>query len=260
MLNELEFEKLIQSRTKAGEIIESINDSRIRTNLVYEPDIGDLYRLYSYVISNCVTSILEFGSGWSTLALSIGLQEIREKYGSEYPGYARNPHPFRICTVDNSPEFVNLALSRLDSDSLNHVDVHIASPVLTIVGSNPVTLWNPVPRFDFDLIYLDAPEPEQVITTEFQIPMSSVHDLPIAGDLVVNEPYIHPETSILIDGRSANSRYLKSNLRRNWNYRSFPDGDFSLLHLIEEPLGKINAEHINFRKLRSASGELQFLK
>jgi hypothetical protein len=259
MLSELEFEKLIRSRTKVGETVESIEDSRIRTNLVYAPDFGDLYRLYSYVVSNCVTSILEFGSGWSTLALSIGLQEIREKFGAEYPGYARNPHPFRMCTVDNSPVFADLALSRLESESLEHIDLHLASPVLSLVGSNPVTLWNPVPRFDFDLIYLDAPEPEQVITSDFQLPMFSVHDLPIAGDLVVNEPYIHPETSILIDGRSANSRYLKTNLRRNWIYRNFPDGDFSLLHLNEEPLGKINADHINFRRLRSASGDLQFL-
>jgi hypothetical protein len=260
MLKNEEFKELIQGQAHIGQTIDSTDDSRLRTNLVYEPDIDDLYRLYSFVIDNCVTSILEFGSGWSTFALSLGLKEIREKYSGEYGGFQRNPHPFRLCTVDNSPEFVKLALSRLDSEMLKSIDVHIASPILTTVGLNPVTLWDPVPRFDFDLIYLDAPEPEQVVTSGFQLPMATVHDLPIAGDLVVNEPYIHPETTIIIDGRAANSRYLKSGLRRSWTYRNFPDADFSIFHLHEEPLGRINANHIEFRKVRSSSGHLQFLR
>lgn len=260
MLKNEEFKELIQAQAHIGQTIDSTDDSRLRTNLVYEPDIDDLYRLYSFVIDNCVTSILEFGSGWSTFALSLGLREIREKYSGEYGGFQRNPHPFRLCTVDNSPEFVTLALSRLDSEMLESIDVHIASPILTTVGSNPVTLWDPVPRFDFDLIYLDAPEPEQVVTSGFQLPMATVHDLPIAGDLVVNEPYIHPETSIIIDGRTANSRYLKSSLQRNWSYEAFPVEDFSLLHLSEDPLGRVNAKHIDFRKSRSASGHLHFLR
>lgn len=260
MLKIEEFKDLILAQAQIGQTIEPADESRFRTNLVYEPDIDDLYRLYSYVVDNCVISILEFGSGWSTFALSLGLKEIRNQYRSEYGGFQRNPHPFRICTVDNSPEFVNLALSRLDSEMLDSIDVHIASPILTTVGLHPVTLWDPVPRFDFDLIYLDAPEPEQVVTSGFQLPMATVHDLPIAGDLVVNEPYIHPETSIIIDGRTANSRYLKIGLRRNWTYRNFPDADFSIFHLHEEPLGRINTNHIEFRKVRSSSGHLQFLR
>ena len=260
MLKIEEFEGLIIAQAQIGQTIELTDVSRIRTNLVYEPDIDDLYRLYSFVIDNCVTSILEFGSGWSTFALSLGLKEIRERYSNEYSGFQRNPHPFRICTVDNSPGFVKLALTRMDSEMLKSIDVHIASPVLTTVGSNPVTLWNPVPRFDFDLIYLDAPEPEQIVTSGFQLPMATVHDLPIAGDLVVNEPYIHPETSVIIDGRAANSRYLKLGFRRNWNYQNFPEADFSIFHLDEEPLGRINVNHIEFRKARSSSGHLRFLR
>lgn len=260
MLKIEEFKDLIFAHAQIDQTVESTNESRIRTSLVYGPDIDDLYRLYSFVIDNCVTSILEFGSGWSTFALSLGLKEIRNKYSCEYVGVQRNPHPFRICTVDNSPEFAKLALSRLDSEMLESIDVHIASPILTTVGLNPVTLWNPVPRFDFDLIYLDAPEPEQVVTSGFQLPMATVHDLPIAGDLVVNEPYLHPETSIIIDGRTANSRFLKLSLQRKWSYENFPREDFTLLHLSEDPLGRINAEHIEFRKSRSTLGHLHFLR
>jgi hypothetical protein len=110
------------------------------------------------------------------------------------------------------------------------------------------------------LIYLDAPEPEQVTTSSSFLPMKNVHDLPIAGDLVFNEPYIHPETSIIVDGRTANARYLSTNLRRGWSYTHYAEEDFSLLHLPEQPLGRINAEHINFRKSKSHSVELHYLQ
>ena len=260
MMDLSQFENVIQSKIQEISTIDLADPSKVRTNIVYEPDIKDLYRLYSFVIDNCVVSILEFGSGWSTLALSLGLQENRTKYQNLYPNEARNPHPFRICTVDNSIDFVNLALSRLDHEMLTYIDTHIASPVLTTVGVHPVTLWNPTPRFDFDLIYLDAPEPEQVVTSSSFLPMKTVHDLPIAGDLVFNEPYIHPETSIIVDGRTANARYLSANLRRGWSHAHYPEEDFSLLHLSEQPLGRINAEHINFRKSKSLFPELNYLQ
>ena len=36
----------------------------------YTPQLSDLYRLYKFVILNKRTTILEFGSGWSTLMFS----------------------------------------------------------------------------------------------------------------------------------------------------------------------------------------------
>ena len=33
----------------------------------YPPDLRDLYRLYQYVLINNRTTILEFGTGWSSL-------------------------------------------------------------------------------------------------------------------------------------------------------------------------------------------------
>ena len=46
----------------------------------YTPQLSDLYRLYKFVILNKRTTILEFGSGWSTLFLSHALNQNKIKF------------------------------------------------------------------------------------------------------------------------------------------------------------------------------------
>jgi len=259
MLTKDDFNKLLLSKYEA-ENSEILSDERLRTPVIYPPELNDLYRLYSFVIDNCVTSILEFGAGWSTLALAMGLNHNREKYSGEYPNYNRNPHPFSICSVDHSEVFMSRAISRIDSPIQHLVKPHLATPKMTKVGVHTVSIWNPIPRFDFDLIYLDAPEPEQIEGGSGFIQMQDVHDLPIAGDLIVNEPYILPQTSVIIDGRTTNARFLQHNFYRAWeSFTSFED-DFTLMHLAEPPLGKINKAHIDFRLERSNGLHLNFLR
>jgi hypothetical protein len=259
MLTKEQFNNLLVSKFEE-ENSEILTNERLRTTAVYPPELDDLFRLYAFVIDNCVTSILEFGAGWSTLALTMGLKHNKNEHADSYPNYNRNPHPFSICSVDNSVSFMKRAISRLDSESQGLVKPHVAIPKMSRVGLHSVTTWDPIPRFDYDLIYLDAPEPEQIVGGEEFIQMRDVHDLPIAGDLLVNEPYLLPQTSVIIDGRTSNARYLESNLYGEWNSSTDFEGDFTLLHLSEPPIGKINARHIGFRRERSAAESLQHLR
>lgn len=259
MLDKEEFNNFIISKFEEEDVQIATNE-KLRTTEVYRPELEDLFRLYAFVIDNCVTSILEFGSGWSTLALSLGLKHNKHEYSGAYPNFNRNPHPFSICSVDNSKAFMDRAISRLDLESQSLVTPHLAVPKMSRVGLHSVTTWDPIPRFDFDLIYLDAPEPEQIVGGSEFIQMRGIHDLPIAGDLIVNEPYILPQTSVIIDGRTSNARYLESNLYRNWDSLTNFEEDFTLLHLSESPLGKINARHIDFRLEHSLAKNLQYLR
>jgi hypothetical protein len=45
-------------------------------NETYIPELGDLYNLYQYILINKRTTILEFGSGWSTLIFCLALNEL----------------------------------------------------------------------------------------------------------------------------------------------------------------------------------------
>ncbi len=228
----------------------------VRDTVLYKPEVRDLYRLYNFVIDNCVISILEFGSGWSTLALSMGLEFNNYNLKAVYTGYKRNPNSFRLCSVDSSKFFSDKAVNRLSENQRNLVDVFISTPYLNKFQGYPISTWEPVPRFDFDLIYLDAPEPEQIVVEGTALPMSTLYDLPIAGDICINEPYILPNASIIVDGRTANVRFLKSKLYRNWSVKNYEAQDVSVFYLDEQPLGSINEAHISFRKKFAKKGKL----
>ena len=52
-------------------------------NEPYIPELNDLYNLYQYILINKRTTILEFGSGWSTLIFCLALSELSNKFSNE---------------------------------------------------------------------------------------------------------------------------------------------------------------------------------
>jgi hypothetical protein len=260
VLSKYEFEKEITRlyRLEPDEQIDG--ETKIRTAIIFPPEFEDLYRLYSYVIDNCVISILEFGSGWSTLAFAMAMSENKMRYAETYPNFHRNPHPFKLCSVDNSQAFLTKAISRIGAENQGLVIPWLASPHLRPLNGIPVTEWLPVPRIDYDLIYIDAPEPEQVLGSDQMIEIATIHDLPMAADILINEPYILPQTSILIDGRTSNARFLQANCYRNWESVTQFNEDYTHMFLKEDPLGKINKAHIDFRLANSLNGTLSYVR
>ena len=69
-------------------------------NEPYIPELDDLYNLYKYVLINKRTTILEFGSGWSTLIFSLALNELANKFSNEVKKLRRN-NPFELFVIEN---------------------------------------------------------------------------------------------------------------------------------------------------------------
>lgn len=256
-LTKFQFEELILNKiSNESNIVQKKEITR--SEILYKPEIEDLYRLYSIVIDNAVTSILEIGSGWSTLAMAMGMHYNYENFGQEYVN-DRNRHAFQIHSYDSSQYFMNIALNRLNSKEVKFVIPTICKHQMSTFRDLPATYMSPIPKFDFDFIYLDAPEPEQIFNTTGLLEVNSIYDFPISADLLRNEAYLQPFTIILIDGRTANARFLAQNFYRPWMYHENQALDVSLFLLDEKPLGNINKKHIEFRKLRSIT-KLNFEK
>ena len=68
----------------------------------------------------------------------------------------------------------------------------------------------------------------------------------MSADILRIEFLLEPGTFILIDGRSANSRFLKSYLKRKWLYEHNYKGDVHYFELKENYLGKLNEKKIKF--------------
>lgn len=66
----------------------------------------------------------------------------------------------------------------------------------------------------------------------------------MAADLLRTEFFLEPGTLILIDGRTANARFLRAYFKRNWAYCRLEEADVHLFELPESPLGRYNARKL----------------
>ena len=70
-------------KKRLSEIINLSQKPKLKQKMIlntpYPPDLNDLYRLYKFIIDNNRTTILEFGSGWSSIIFLIALSELKKK-------------------------------------------------------------------------------------------------------------------------------------------------------------------------------------
>ena len=213
----------------------------------YEPEIDDLYYLYSFVREKAIVSILEVGSGWSTLALSMALKENHDLFGRDYLNKVRFPNPFKLTTIDASIKWQKLALSRMPSELQTFIIPIVSEPQLSEHNGILSHKFSEFPNFIADLIYLDGPDHDQVTGNIRGFEYNEDFLPPMSADLLTIETFMWPETFIITDGRGANSTFLKTNFKRNWQVLHDRFGDRTLFRLDEIPFGTISELHINFR-------------
>ena len=68
----------------------------------------------------------------------------------------------------------------------------------------------------------------------------------MSADILTFEHFLLPGTLIVVDGRTANARFLKSNLQRDWQYSYIEEYDQHFFELKEAPLGVYNQKQIEF--------------
>ena len=68
----------------------------------------------------------------------------------------------------------------------------------------------------------------------------------MSADILSIEHFLVPGTLIVTDGRTANARFLKTNLQRDWYYCHDQEADQHYFELVEEPLGIYNKRQIDF--------------
>ena len=66
----------------------------------FTPDLNDLYRLHQFIILNKRTTVLEFGTGWSTLIIKHALSINEKKYKKRILELRRGS-PFELFVVEN---------------------------------------------------------------------------------------------------------------------------------------------------------------
>ena len=228
--------------------------NQMKDKKLLKPDLNDLYRLYQFVILNKRTTILELGSGWSSLVFNLALSELKKKYSNDIKKLRRN-NPFELFILENSKKFLNISKKRiikfnsgtnLKQTAKNH---YIFSNVeMTLYKDIIATKYLNFPLCNPDFIYIDGPDQFNVKKSINGVSTRHNDMMPMISDVLKIEYFFTPGTIIVLDGRAANAIFLKDHFKRNWNYINDKKNDQHIFLLKDQLLGEYNKKQIEFYK------------
>lgn len=248
----LKFPKNI-SRDKQIKFFKKLKLSLILKNKnkkIIPPDLNDLYRLYQFIVLNKRTCVLEFGSGWSSLVMSMALKQNKLLYSDKIK-HLRRKNPFEIFILENQKKYLELTKKRNSQILGKNININYCYSKCKMTKFDNkffATEYSKLPSVNPDFIYLDGPDQFVISGSINNFSTRNTDLMPMACDILKFEHFLIPGTIILIDGRTANARFLKSNFQREWSYYYDVKNDQHIFYLNEKPLGKPNKDLLDFYK------------
>jgi hypothetical protein len=175
----------------------------------YPPDFSDLWFLYQTVRKRAPRTILEFGSGASTVVLAQALHDNT----AASPG-----EPGHLYSIDDQRRWADVTTSTIPPHLRELCEVrHIPTVEIDFDGV-PCFRHAQLPDVIPDMIYLDGP--------------TFSRQRNIAVDILDIERDLLPDTLLIIDGRGANTEFLKTHLSRPFHlrYRGWYDNTVGTLN------------------------------
>ena len=151
----LNFEKILKLSKLPDQKI-----NQLEMDKQFKPELMDLYRLYQFIILNKRTTILEFGSGWSTIIFAKALNDLNQKFSKDKKFLRRNNF-CELFTIENEKKFMNMTKRNLKyfkkKTDLSKVHFHFTDLQMTTFNGLISTEYKTLPMCSPDFIYLDGP-------------------------------------------------------------------------------------------------------
>jgi hypothetical protein len=209
----------------------------------YSAELDDLVRLHYLVTSRKVTTILEFGVGKSSIVFDHALKLNKQRCSSYVEINLRRSNPYQCFSVDNNEEWIKVCEN---TAATNLVKYHHSQCSISTFNGRICTYFDDLPNVCPDLIYLDGPDLFSPDGNVRGVTTNHPDRLPMSADILAIEHFLLPGTLLVVDGRTANARFLKTNLQRDWSYFHHEDFDQHYFELTEKPLGIYNQRQIDF--------------
>ena len=229
-----------------------LSTNQMIANEAYIPELDDLYNLYQYVLINKRTTILEFGSGWSSLILSLALNELANKFSNEVKKLRRN-NPFELFVIENEKKYLDITKNRilkfnkyLKIKKPIKIKYSLSDVEMTTFKDRICTQYRKLPLCNPDFIYLDGPDQFKVKKDINGISTRHKDMMPMVCDILKFEYFYTPGTIIVCDGRAANASFLKNHFQRKWKYVNDKKNDQHIFLLVDPALGKYNKHQLEF--------------
>ena len=212
-----------------------------KLNIPFPPVAEDLARLHRLIRKRKAFTVLEFGSGLSTIVMADALSKNKADFlDLEEKPELRNRFMFQIFSVESDKKWIEHSKSNLPKQLLEHVNFHYSEIKIGTFNGRICHFYNNLPDIVPDFIYLDGPNPKDVKGSVNGMTFQCDERTVMAADLLLMEPILLPGTFIVVDGRTNNTRFLKNNFQRNFEIIWDKDGDVTSFELQEERLGKFN--------------------
>ena len=193
---------------------------------------------------------MEFGSGWSSLVMALALTELKKKYSSTISKLRRN-NPFELFIIENEKKYFSISKKRLKRFSkkinikINYLNTDV---IMTTYKGIISTEYKKLPLCNPDFIYLDGPDQFNIKGDCNGISIRHIDMMPMNSDILKIEYFLVPGTIIIVDGRGANSSFLRNNLQRKWSYKYDKMFDQHIFLLDDQSIGKYNDLLLKFYK------------
>jgi hypothetical protein len=182
----------------------------------------DLRNLHRLVRELRPANIIEFGCGYSTLAIAHALQmnEIEEgKIGKLY-------------VIEASEAWADNVRKKLQSFE-KYVEIRVEKPELITLDGQLCHAFPNLPNIRPDLIYLDGPDVADVRGQYRGLSFEGMGKFACSADPLFYEWFIYPGFKMVVDGRYTNVEFLRHNFRRKFRVTRNWLHDYTLFELIK---------------------------
>jgi hypothetical protein len=226
-----------QSKTHKENLYTAVNPENMSP---FPPDWNDLVRLHKLIRSRKIMTIVEFGTGYSTLVMADAIEKNAKDYSLFVKDNIRRKHAFELHVIEADGPWLEIASERIPNFLKPFVKFKQSNVVMTQYQGQICTVYEELPNVTPDFIYIDGPDQFNVNNKIFGISTNDPDRVPMSGDLLFIENFLLPGTIVQFDGRVLNARFVLNNIKRNWLSHYDEIDDVTTLELVEKPIGKKN--------------------
>lgn len=211
------------------------------SDLAMAPELPDLARIHRLIRTRKPFTVLEFGTGYSTVTIAHALHKNQEEWERlESKPQLRNRFMFKCFTVDASAQWLESSRARMPKELASHVVFHPSGVKIGTHNGQLCHFYESLPDIVPDFVYLDGPAPKDVQGSINGMTFHCDERTVMGSDLLLMESTLLPGAFILADGRTNNCRFLARNFTRDWKVSWDREGDITTFELDEDRLGPFN--------------------